>query len=52
MIKNFLVFPSLLLFLAVTGFSQRHISFKDKDISYEGRIPFTADAFQIVGSIR
>jgi len=44
MIKNFLVFPSLFLFSAVTCFSQKQVSFKDKHISYEGRVPFTTDA--------
>ncbi|HEY5368696.1 MAG TPA: SGNH/GDSL hydrolase family protein [Hanamia sp.] len=44
MIRNILVLPSLLLLSTITCFSQRQISFKDKDISYEGRIPLTADA--------
>lgn len=49
MIKYFSYFSFLLLGFAVNSFSQNHfISFKNKDLSYEGRIAFTADAAQLM----
>lgn len=49
MIKYFSYFSFLLFLFPVKSFSQDHfISFKDKDLSYEGRILFTADAAQLM----
>ncbi len=48
MIRNILVAFTLLFFYNVNCFSQQFISFNDKHISYEGRIPFTSDAAELM----
>ena len=44
MLKNFLLSLTLLVAYHLNGFSQDTLSFKDKHISYQGRILFTNDA--------
>lgn len=46
--RNFLFFSTLLLFYNVNCFSQQYISFKDKHISYEGRVLYTPDAAELM----
>lgn len=48
MIKKWFVAFSLLFFNNVNCFSQQFISFKDKHISYEGRIFFNSDAAELM----
>lgn len=47
MLRNFLFATTLFVFVSANCFSQQLISFKDKHISYEGRIPFTDDAAEL-----
>src|SRR6185437_17179731 len=44
MLKKFLLSLTLLVAYHLNGFSQDTLSFKDKHISYQGRILFTNDA--------
>jgi len=46
--RNFLLSSTLLFFYNVNCFSQQSISFKDKHISYEGRILYTPDAAELM----
>lgn len=46
--RDFLLLLILLLFYGTNCFPQQLISFKNKNISYEGRILFTADAAELM----
>ena len=48
MFRNLLLPAAFILFSKLDCLSQKQVSFKDKHISYEGRIPFTADAAELM----
>src|SRR6185437_9190940 len=48
MLKNLFLTSILLLLISSNCFPQRFIPFNNKHISYEGRIPFTADAAELM----
>lgn len=48
MLRNLFLASTLLLLYSTNSFSQRFISFKNRNISYEGRIPFTSNAAELM----
>ncbi|MEO6870369.1 MAG: SGNH/GDSL hydrolase family protein [Ginsengibacter sp.] len=48
MLKNLFLFPCSFLLYAANLYSQKIITFNDKNISYEGRIAYTTDAAELM----